>query len=178
MPLIIAGVVAVIIVALIVVVAIQPEDFRLSRSTTVAAPPADIFSQINDFHNWDLWSPWAKLDPTMKTTFAGSAAGEGSTYSWSGNSKVGEGRMTITKSQPPELVLIQLEFLRPMRANNLTEFTFKPEAQETRVTWTMSGKKNFMAKAFHLIMNMEKMVGPDFEKGLAQLKSVVETAKR
>ena len=174
---ILAGAVVVIAI-LCVMVALQPAEFKLSRSTTIAAPPAEPFAQVNDFHHWGSWSPWAKLDPSMKTTFDGPPAGEGAVYSWSGNNKVGEGRMTLITSKPAELIRITLEFFRPWKATNLTEFTFQPEGQGTRVTWTMTGTNNFMAKAFHLIMNMEKLVGPDFEKGLAQLKAVVEQAKK
>src|SRR5262249_32595798 len=171
-------VLAIAIAVFLVVVALQPADFKISRSTAIAAAPAEAFSQVNDFHRWENWSPWAKIDPAMKTTFDGPALGEGSAYSWSGNNKVGEGKMTVTKSQPSEQILIKLEFLRPFKATNMAEFTFKPEGPGTRVTWTMSGKKNFVAKAFQLFVNMEKMLGPDFEKGLAQLRSVVETAKK
>ncbi len=171
-------VVAVLVVAMLVVVAMQSEDFRIARSATIAAAPAEVFPQVNDFHRWEQWSPWAKLDPAMKTTYEGPATGEGSAYSWSGNNKVGAGKMTVLKSQPPERLLIQLDFLRPMKVTNTAEFTFEPKGRSTVVTWTMTGKKNFMAKAFHLVMNMEKLVGPDFEKGLAQLKAVVESPKK
>ncbi len=156
----------------------QPDDFTLSRSTVVAASPADVFAHVNDFHLWEAWSPWAKMDPSMKTTYEGPSSGDGSSYSWVGNSKVGEGKMTIIKSQPTDLILINLEFLKPMKATNLTEFSFKPEGQGTLVTWTMSGKNNLFAKAIHLVVSMDKMVGPDFEKGLAQLKAATEASKK
>jgi hypothetical protein len=168
---------AVIVVIFFVVVALQSEDFKISRSATVAATPAEVFPQVNDFHCWDNWSPWAKIDPAMKVTYGGPASGEGSTYSWSGNNKAGEGKMTNLKSQPSNLIRIQLDFLKPWKATNNVEFSFNPDSQGTLVTWTMTGKKNFFMKGFHLIMNMDKMLGPDFEKGLAQLKGVVETAK-
>ena len=155
--------IAVVIVVFVLVVAMQPGPFRISRSATISAPPADVFAHVNDFHKWDAWSPWAKLDPAMKTTFDGPASGEGSTYSWTGDSKVGEGKMSIVQSKPPELVLIRLEFIKPMAQMCMTEFTFKPEGQNTAVTWTMSGTNNFIGKAFCLFVNMEKMVGPDFE---------------
>ena len=167
-----------VIAILAAVISMQPADFRISRSITVAAAPAVVFAQVNDFHKWEAWSPWAKLDSTMKTSFDGPASGEGASYSWSGDDKAGEGKMLITKSRPPELVLINLEFTRPMSATNLTEFTFKPQDQGTLVTWTMSGTNNFAAKAFHLVMDMEKLLGPDFEKGLAAMKVAAETAPR
>jgi hypothetical protein len=171
-------VLVILILGLVAVVAMQPANFRISRSATMAAPPSQVFDQVNDFHNWEAWSPWAKLDPTMKTTYSGPEAGTGASYSWSGNNKVGEGRMTISESQPHELVRIQLEFLRPFAAKNQAEFTFQPAGNQTQVTWGMTGTNNFMAKAFNLVMNMDKLVGKDFEKGLAQLKTVVESARR
>lgn len=167
-----------IVAIFLVVVAIQPADFRITRSTTVAASPETVFKQVNDFHNWDAWSPWAKLDPNMKKNFEGAPAGVGASYTWSGNDKVGEGRMTITDSKPNELVSMKLEFIKPFAATNTTEFTLKPDGNQTVVTWSMSGSKNFMSKAFDLIMNMDKMVGGDFEKGLAQMKAVAEAAPK
>lgn len=169
---------AFVLAVFIGVVSLQPSDFQISRSTTIAAAPTEVFSQVNDFHLWENWSPWAKLDPSMKTTFDGPAFGEGSAYSWAGNKQVGEGKMTLLESQASERILIQLDFLKPMQATNMTEFTFKPEGEGTTVTWTMSGKNNFVAKIFCLFMSMEKMVGPDFEKGLSQLKAVVEAARK
>ena len=162
----------------IVIVALQPAEFRVTRSAIIAAPTPAVFAQVNDFHKWDGWSPWAKLDPNMKTTHEGAPAGAGAIYSWAGNSDVGEGRMTLTESRPSELVRIKLEFKKPFEATNSTEFSFEPEADKTLVTWSMAGENNFMAKAFGLVMNMDKMVGGDFEKGLAQLKSVAETSSK
>jgi len=169
---------ALIVIALIVVIALQPAEFRVTRSTTIATPTAAVFDHVNDFHKWDAWSPWAKLDPAMKTTFAGTPAGSGAIYSWSGNDKVGAGRMTLTESRTNELIRINLEFKKPFEATNTTEFSFKPEADKTQVTWIMFGTNNFMAKAFGLFINMDEMVGGDFEKGLAQLKSVAEAATK
>jgi hypothetical protein len=170
-------VVALIVVGLIAFVAMQPPDFRLSRSATMSAAPADVFAQVNDFQRWDNWSPWAKIDPAMKVTYDGPPSGEGAAYSWDGNNKAGAGKMTITKSQPTKQIVIRLEFLRPFKATNQAEFAFEPKGSDTLVTWTMTGTKNFMMKAVHLMMNMDKMVGPDFEKGLAQMKAVVEKGK-
>lgn len=167
-----------IIAIFLVVVAMQPADFRIARSTTVAASPEAVFKQVNDFHNWDAWSPWAKLDPAMKKNFEGAPAGVGASYTWSGNDKVGAGRMTITDSKPSELVRMKLEFTQPFTATNTAEFTMKPEGKQTAVTWSMSGTNNFMAKAFGLLMNMDKMVGGDFEQGLAQLKSIAEATPK
>lgn len=168
--------VAVILVVCVVVVVLQSAEFRVTRTATIAAPPGAVFPHVNELRKWELWNPWGKIDPAMKETYEGPAAGVGSVYSWVGNSKVGEGRMTITGSRPNELVQLKLEFFKPMAAVNTTEFTFKPEGNQTTVTWTMTGKNNFVAKAMCLFMSMEKMVGGRFEKGLAQMKSVVETA--
>lgn len=169
-------VVAAILVLLVAVIATRPDDLQIARSATVSAPAPVIFAQVNDFHNWDAWSPWAKLDPAMKTVFSGPATGTGAGYSWVGNSKVGEGRMTITESRPSDLVRIKLEFLKPFAATNQAEFTFKPQGNQTTVTWSMSGKKNFVTKAMGLVMSMDKMLGGQFEKGLQQMKSVAEAA--
>lgn len=163
---------AVVIAVLVIVVAMQPTDFRITRSATISAPTAVVFAHVNDFHNWNAWLPWAKMDPAAKNSFAGAASGEGAIFSWAGNSKVGEGRMTLMESRPSELIRIKLEFLKPFQATNTAEFTFKPADDGTLVTWSMSGKNNFMAKAVVLLMNCDKMVGGQFESGLANLKDV------
>lgn len=165
---------AIVLGLFLAVVAMQPADFRVSRSTSVGAPPAEAFDQVNDFRRWEAWSPWAKLDPQMKTTYSGAQSGAGSVYEWAGNDEVGEGRMTILESKPGELVSIKLEFLKPFEATNTAEFTFKSEGESTLVTWSMFGKNGFMGKAIHLFMDMDEMVGGDFEKGLAQLKTAAE----
>lgn len=164
-----------VVIVLAVVISLQPADFRITRSITINAAPPAAFAQVNDFHRWKEWSPWAKIDPEMKEAYEGPAAGKGAIYTWVGNSKVGEGRMTITDSRPHELIQINLEFIKPIAAVNTTEFSFKPEGAGTAVSWVMYGKNNFIAKAMSLVMNMDKMVGPDFEKGLQQLKAVTET---
>jgi len=169
---------AVIVLVFVVIVALQPAGYRVVRSASVSAAPAVVFMQVNDLHNWEAWSPWAKLDPGMKQNYEGGPAGAGASYTWAGNKKVGEGRMTITESRPDDLIRIKLEFLKPFASTCATEFTFKPEGNQTVVTWSMAGENNFMAKAFCLFMNMDKTVGGDFEKGLAQMKSLVETASK
>ena len=166
-----------LIVIFCVVVAMQPAAYRIVRSTKIAAPPATVFPLVNDFHQWDGWSPWAKLDPGMKTTFEGPTAAPGSIYKWSGNKEVGEGQMTLLESKPNELVRIKLDFIKPFADTCATDFTFKPEGDQTNVTWSMSGDRNFLAKAICLCMNMDKLVGGDFEKGLAKLKSEAEAKK-
>ena len=169
---------AVIVVVLVVFIALQSSTYRVERSATINAPAPVVFAQVNDFHKWNAWSPWAKLDPAMKQTFEGAPAGNGAVYTWACNKEVGEGRMTITESHPSDLVKIKLEFLKPFAATSTTEFTFTPQGNQTAVTWTMTGDKNFIAKAFHLFVNMDKMIGGDFERGLAQMKSVAEAAPK
>ena len=160
------------------IVALQPAEYRVVRTATLSASPAAVFAQVNDFHQWEAWSPWAKLDPAAKNTFEGPPAGVGAVFMWAGNDKVGEGRMTLTESHPNDLIRIKLDFIKPFASTCATEFTFKPEGNQTAVTWTMSGRKNFISKAFCMFMNMDKMVGGDFERGLAQLKSVAEAAPK
>jgi polyketide cyclase/dehydrase/lipid transport protein len=169
---------AVILVVLAVIIALQPADFRVARSTAISAPPPAVFAQVNDFHKWEAWNPWGKIDPAMKQAYEGAPAGPGAIYTWAGNNEVGEGRMTITESRPNELIRVKLEFFKPFAATNTAEFTFKPEGNQTAVTWSMFGEKNFMAKAVHLFMNMDKMIGGQFDKGLAAMKSIVESAPK
>jgi len=170
-------VVLILALAVVVVVQFQPAQFRIERSTTIRASAADVFAQVNDLHKWEAWSPWAKRDPAMKQTYEGPPAGTGAVSAWSGNKDVGEGRMTITESQTNELVRIKLEFLKPFKATNVSEFKIQPQGDQSMVTWSMSGENDFMMKAVHLVMSMDKMVGNDFEKGLADLKSLTEVKK-
>src|ERR1017187_4133069 len=169
-------VLAVIVVLFISVAATRPADFRVTRTTTISAPAAVVFAQVNDLHKWEAWNPWGKLDSACKMTYQGPPAGTGAGYTWAGNNKVGEGHMTITESRPNEFIRLNLEFLKPFKANNTAEFTFKTEGNQTAVASSMSGKKNFTFKAVGLFMDTDKMVGGDFERGLADLKSVAETA--
>ena len=167
---------AFIAVLLIVMIAGQPDEFILTRSAKMSAPPETIFPHVNDLHQWEAWSPWAKLDPNARSAFDGPANGIGAAMTWAGNNKVGEGKMTITDSLPNQLIRFRLEFLKPMQATNTAEFTFRPEGGQTVVNWSMSGKNSFAGKIFGLFMNCEKMVGGQFEKGLVRMKSVVETS--
>ena len=160
----------------IVIITGQPDEFKVVRSTKMAAPPETVFAHVNDFHKWEAWSPWAKLDPACKNSYEGSAAGTGAIFSWSGNNEVGEGRMTTLESRSHNLIRIKIQFLRPFKAINTAEFTFQAQGNQTVVTWSMFGKNNFMSKAFSLFVNCDKLVGGDFEKGLASLKSIAETA--
>lgn len=172
----ILAIVACLIIGLVVVVWLQPGEFRVERSALIAAPPPAVFEQVNDLRRWEAWSPWHKRDPNMKLTYAGPAAGEGARYAWLGNREVGEGRLTIVESRPPERIGILLEFMKPFKATNDTLFTFRTEGEGTRVTWAMSGKNNFVGKAIGLVMNMDKMIGGDFEAGLGAMALEAERA--
>ncbi len=167
-----------VISIILILASLQPDDFVLKRSISMEASPEEIYPLVNDFHNWAEWSPWAKLDPNMKTVYEGPSSGVGASYSWIGDGKVGEGKMLITASSPPQSILIQLDFLKPIKASNATEFGFIPQGTSTQVTWTMTGKTPFFSKIVYLFVSIEKLVGPDFEKGLSQLKSLAETSKK
>jgi hypothetical protein len=166
-----------IIAGTAVAVALQPDEFKVTRWTKVNAPPAAAFDQVNDFHKWTAWSPWAKLDPAMKQTFSGPESGVGAKQAWVGNSDVGEGSATITESKPNETIHIKLEFVKPFAGTNDVEFTFVPEGNLTVVTWSMWGKSNFMCKAMNLVGFMDSMVGGQFEEGLAGIKKQAEAQK-
>ena len=166
--------IGVVIAVLIVVVSLRPSRMRIERSLAMAAAPQVVFQQVNDFHAWAGWSPWEKMDPQMKKTFSGASSGAGAIYAWSGNNKVGEGRMTIEKSHAPSTIVIKLEFFRPWQATNAATFTFTPTGGGTTVTWAMDCTHNFMAKFAGLFMNFDTMIGGDFEKGLAAMKAIAE----
>ena len=168
----------VIVLAFVGYVALQPSDYRVARSATISAPPTDVFAQVNDFRKWEAWSPWAKLDPAAKAVFEGPAAGPGAIFKWDGNAQVGAGTMTLTESRPGELVRIKLDFVKPIAAASTTEFTFKPQGNQTAVTWAMSGQNNFISRAVCMFMNQDKMVGGAFEQGLANMKAIVEAAAK
>jgi hypothetical protein len=168
-------VVAAVITVFVIFIAMRPSDFRITRSALISAPPDVVFPHINHLHNWEAWSPWAKIDPSAKSTYEGPPAGVGAVFGWSGNNQIGEGRMTITESQPDSLVRFRLEFFRPFKGTNLAEFTFEPVSGQTRLTWTMSGRYSFIPKAMGLFMNCDKMIGDRFEKGLAELNLIVRS---
>ena len=178
---IVLGTLAVLVVAVAVfvtVVAMRPSEFRVERTARISAPPAAVFAQVDDFHNWQAWSPWKKLDPAAKITYEGPAKGTGAIFKWVGNSEVGEGSMTITESQPDERIQIKLDFVKPFEDTSNVNFRFKPEGDQTVVTWTMEGRSNFLSKAICLFMDMDQMIGGNFEEGLANLKGVVEAPPR
>lgn len=168
-------VIAVVVIGILVVAAMRPGSFAVQRSAEMQAAPAAIYPLIADFREWPRWSPWEKLDPDMKRTLTGAPSGTGAVYAWEGSNKVGAGRMEIRDVSPPSKVVIQLDFIKPFEGHNVTEFVLVPKAGSTDVQWTMRGPATFMMKLMGLFMNMDKMIGRDFERGLANLKAAVET---
>ncbi len=150
------------------------DTFTLRRETVVAAPPERVHAEIADFRRWQSWSPWERLDPDLQRTYSGAASGQGAVYEWSGNRKAGAGRMEIVDATEPSLVRIDLQFLKPFKARNETVFDIAPDGTGSRVTWTMTGKKTLLTKVMGIFKSMDAMVGPDFERGLAQLKATAE----
>jgi hypothetical protein len=171
---IIALIFVVLIVALLIYAATKPDVFRVQRSVSIKAPADAIFSLINDFQKWNAWSPYEKLDPAMKRTYSGASNGKGAVYEWNGNSKAGEGRMEIMDTSPPSRVSLSLDFTRPFEAHNFVDFTLEPAGDTTNVTWAMHGPSPYMAKLMHVFLDMDSMVGKDFENGLANLKTITE----
>lgn len=167
---------AAVIFVFALLASLQPSEFRVSRAAVINAPPEAVFPHVNDFHKWEDWSPWAKRDPNCEVAYDGPSSGEGARFAWKGNKEVGEGRMQIITSTPHERIAIKLEFFKPFKATNTAEFQFKPEDDGTKVTWSMFGKNTFIGKAFSLIVNCDKMVGKDFEQGLANMRRVVESS--
>jgi uncharacterized protein YndB with AHSA1/START domain len=174
---IVGGVVVVLIAAVLIFAATQPSAFRIQRSATIQAPPEKVFSLVEDFHAWKNWSPWEKLDPNLSRTYSGAERGKGAVYEWQGNKKVGQGRMEITDAAVPNRVAIQLDFIKPFEAHNVAEFTLTGQGSTT-ITWAMIGQKPFLFKVISLFMNMDKMIGKDFEAGLANLKGLAEQSAK
>jgi hypothetical protein len=166
--------IVVAIAALLIFAATRPDTFRVERKAVIQAPPDRLYGLINDFHQWPLWSPWEKLDPAMKRTLGGPTSGVGATYAWEGNDDVGSGRMESKESVPGSKIHIQLDFLQPFEAHNQTDFILTLQGNATEVTWTMYGPANYLTKLMCVFASMDSMVGPDFEKGLANLKTVAE----
>lgn len=163
--------------AFLVFAATRPDTFHLERSTVIQAPPERVFARLQDFHAWSQWSPWEHKDPAMKREFSGAAQGVGAVYAWTGNGEVGAGRMEITEAQAPSKLLIRLDFLKPFEAHNTATFALAPQdGGATRVTWAMDGPSPYLSKVMHLIFPLERVVGPDFEQGLAKLKQVSEAS--
>lgn len=170
---------AAVLVVLVAVIAMRPGKYRVERAATINAPAEVIFAQINDIHQWDHWSPWAKRGPNEKVSYSGPAAGVGSVQSWTGNEHAGDGRITIMESKPNERVALKLEFIQPWEMTSSLDFALTAEKDAVRVIWGMEGAYDFIGKAMSLFTDMDQMVGGDFEKGLAGLKTVTEAeAKR
>lgn len=164
----------VFIAVLSVLIMRQPAQYSVSRSALINAPASAVFAEVNDFHRWGNWSPWAKLDPDAITEFSGSNAGVGAVMAWDGNHEVGKGSMTIVESTAPSMIRLRLDFLKPMKSTSETIFQFQEQPDGTLITWTMSGENNFVGKAMNLIIDCDKMIGGYFEQGLGNLKSLIE----
>jgi uncharacterized protein YndB with AHSA1/START domain len=171
---IIAVVLAIVIAVVLILAAAKPNTFSVQRGATMKAPPEKIFSLINDFHQWGNWSPWENRDPAMTRSFSGAQSGRGAVYAWEGNKNVGSGRMEILDASASSKIIIKLDFLKPFEAHNTAEFTMLPQGDATNVTWVMHGPAPFMSKMMQVFMNMDKMIGKDFETGLANLKGLTE----
>jgi uncharacterized protein YndB with AHSA1/START domain len=170
----IAVVLLIAVAAVLIYAATKPSDFRVQRTASIKAPPEKIFALINDLHDWSAWSPYEKRDPAMKRTFSGAERGRGAVYEWDGNNNVGKGRMEITDTSPPNKVVIKLDFIKPFEGHNVAEFTMAPQGDATNVTWAMYGPSAYITKLIGTFMNMDRMIGNDFEAGLANLKIVAE----
>jgi uncharacterized protein YndB with AHSA1/START domain len=174
--------IALVVVLLLVVVvgavlayaATKPDVFHVQRSASVKAPPDKIFPLINDFRSWASWSPYEHKDPAMKKTYSGAATGKGAIYEWDGDKNVGSGRIEIADTTPPSRLAIKLDMIKPFAASNRVEFTLQPQGDTTNVTWTMNGHTPYLAKIMHVFLDMDRMVGQDFETGLANLKALAE----
>jgi uncharacterized protein YndB with AHSA1/START domain len=171
---IIAAVLAVAIAIVLYLASTKPGTFSVQRAATMKAPPETIFALINDFHQWGTWSPWEHKDPAMQRTFSGAQSGKGSVYAWDGNKNVGSGRMEILEASAPSKIVIKLDFFKPFEGHNTAEFTMLPQGDATNLTWLMHGPAPFMSKLMQVFMNMDRMIGKDFEAGLANLKQATE----
>ena len=171
---IIAVVLAIAIAVVLILAATKPDSFSVARAIDITAPAERIFSLINDFHQWVAWSPWENKDPAMQRSYDGPVSGKGAVYGWDGNKNVGSGRMEILEASAPSKILIKLDFLKPFEAHNTAEFTMLPQGAGTRLTWVMRGPAPFMSKLMQVFMNLDQMIGKDFEIGLANLKKLVE----
>lgn len=162
------------VVAVLVYASTRPDTFRVQRTATIQAPPEKIYAQLADFQRWPAWSPWEKKDPAMKRTVSAPPSGKGATYAWEGNQDVGVGRMEIVEAQEAKRLGIRLDFVKPFEAHNAVDFTLQPKGGATEVTWAMYGPANFTSKLIGVFIDMDAMVGRDFESGLANLKAVAE----
>jgi carbon monoxide dehydrogenase subunit G len=171
---IIAVVLAVAVAIVLILAVTKPNTFSVQRAATVKAPPEKIFPLINDFHQWVTWSPYENKDPAMKRSYSGAESGKGAVYSWEGNKNVGSGRMEILDTSAPTKIVIKLDFFTPFEGHNTAEFTMLPQGDVTNVTWVMHGPAVFISKVMQVFMNLDKMIGKDFEVGLVNLKTLAE----
>jgi uncharacterized protein YndB with AHSA1/START domain len=171
---VIAVVLAIAIAIVLFLASTKPDTFSVQRAATMKAPPETIFALINDFHQWGTWSPWEHKDPAMQRTFSGAQSGKGSVYVWDGNKNVGSGRMEILEASAPSKIVIKLDFFKPFEGHNTAEFTMLPQGDATNLTWLMHGPAPFMSRLMQVFMNMDRMIGKDFETGLANLKKATE----
>ena len=165
---------AILVAAILVYAATRPDSFRIERSATIKAAPEKVFPLINDFHQWEAWSPWEKIDPGLKRTYEGAASGKGAVYTWSGDKNVGAGRMEIVETVPSSKLMIKLDFSAPFKSNNMVEFKLESQGESTRVTQAMFGPSPFISKLMGLVFNMDKMVGDKYEEGFASIKKIAE----
>ena len=172
----VALVVAVVICAVLAYAATRPDSMHVQRAATIKAPADRIFPLITDFRRWGAWSPYEKIDPAMKKAYSGAPTGKGAVYEWEGNSNVGQGRMEITETTQPSRVTIKLDFMKPLEGHNVAEFVLVPRGDSTEVTWTMDGPSPYLGKLIGVFMNMDKMIGSQFETGLGNLKTIAEAS--
>lgn len=170
----IAIAVVLLLAVVLVYAATRPAAFSVERSISIQAPPARVFGLVSDFHSWLGWSPWEKMDPALQRQYSGAASGLGAVYAWQGNAKVGKGRMEIVELHAPERIRIRLDFYAPFAASNTAEFSFVPQGETTTVRWVMTGRNHYVAKLMQLFFNMDRMVGTQFESGLAELRRLAE----
>ena len=171
----ILAVVAALVVIVLIAASTRPDTFRIERQTTINATADKPFALIQDFHRWAEWSPWEQIDPDLKRAYSGTSSGTGAIYEWTGTPKVGSGRMEILETNAPSRIIIKLDFIAPFEAHNTADFALESSGGVTRVTWAMYGPQPFMNKVMSLVMNMDKIVGPDFEKGLSAMKRIAES---
>ena len=166
--------IVVLLAALLIYAATKPDSFRVERRAAINAPPGKIFALINDFHQWESWSPWEKIDPALKRTYSGAASGKGAVYEWNGNKDIGQGRMEIVESSPSSKIVLNLDFVTPFEAHNFVEFSLSAEGDSTTVTQAMYGPSPYISKLMTIFFSMEKMVGDKYEEGLDNLKKLAE----
>ena len=166
--------IVVLLAALLIYAATKPDSFRIERRAAINAPPGKIFALINDFHQWESWSPWEKIDPALKRTYSGAASGKGAVYEWNGNKDIGQGRMEIVESSPSSKIVLNLDFVTPFEAHNFVEFSLSAEGDSTTVTQAMYGPSPYISKLMTIFFSMEKMVGDKYEEGLDNLKKLAE----